>query len=291
LTPKRLTPKRLTWALGFLLTIVVVFMFLGSGRSTIITGLALPNSLIGAFLLILLEGFFVWRHMAAASADISGVWHGQTSGLSYVIDKHDDSYRLSVGGHRLLIKDIQKDRMTGQLVLTVRTDSGLLALWSFKAGKDAAGTPMLQLDQDSVASDELHLQRELTPVDRSRLVQSKIAKKPLWSPAFDCGKAGTDVERMICSDQSLGAMDVQMAKAVHAAVNDAAISDAQKTDSIEKNFRVMRARIRRAFSPEFPDTFHLKTGFFFIGRLPPASWDSPSGCARRQASFSRALST
>jgi uncharacterized protein YecT (DUF1311 family) len=192
-------------------------------------GISGQKIIIGAVLLILLAGFFVWRHMAAASADISGVWHGQTSGLSYVIDRHEDSYRLSVGGHRLLIKDIQKDRMTGQLVLTVRTDSGLLALWSFKAGKDAAGAPVLQLDQDSVASDELHLQRELTAVDRSRLVQSKIAKKPLWAPAFDCGKADTDVERMICTDQSLGAMDVQMAKAVHAAVNDAAISDAQKT--------------------------------------------------------------
>jgi len=43
--------------LGVLLTIVVVFFFLGSAKSTLITGLALPNSLIGAFFLMSLAGF------------------------------------------------------------------------------------------------------------------------------------------------------------------------------------------------------------------------------------------
>ncbi len=38
--------------LGILLTIFVVFLFLGNFRSTIITGLALPNSLLGSFILM-----------------------------------------------------------------------------------------------------------------------------------------------------------------------------------------------------------------------------------------------
>ncbi len=45
--------------LGVLLTVFVVFLFLGSGRSTLITGLALPNSLIGAFILMALAGFSI----------------------------------------------------------------------------------------------------------------------------------------------------------------------------------------------------------------------------------------
>jgi HAE1 family hydrophobic/amphiphilic exporter-1 len=45
--------------LGVILTIVVVLFFLGSIRSTIITGLALPNSLLGSFLLMWLAGFSV----------------------------------------------------------------------------------------------------------------------------------------------------------------------------------------------------------------------------------------
>ncbi|MBL7543356.1 MAG: efflux RND transporter permease subunit [Bdellovibrionaceae bacterium] len=45
--------------IGVILTIIVVYFFLGSGRSTFITGLALPNSLIGAFFLMSLAGFSI----------------------------------------------------------------------------------------------------------------------------------------------------------------------------------------------------------------------------------------
>jgi HAE1 family hydrophobic/amphiphilic exporter-1 len=45
--------------IGIILTILVVFFFLGSLRSTIITGLALPNSLLGAFILMYLFGFSI----------------------------------------------------------------------------------------------------------------------------------------------------------------------------------------------------------------------------------------
>lgn len=45
--------------LGTLFAVIVVFLFLGSLRSTIITGLALPNSLIGAFILISIAGYTI----------------------------------------------------------------------------------------------------------------------------------------------------------------------------------------------------------------------------------------
>lgn len=44
---------------GIFLAVIVVYFFLASGRSTIITGLALPNSLIGAFILMALAGFTI----------------------------------------------------------------------------------------------------------------------------------------------------------------------------------------------------------------------------------------
>ena len=43
--------------IGIILTLIVVFMFLGNGRSTLITGIAIPNSLLGAFLLMGWAGF------------------------------------------------------------------------------------------------------------------------------------------------------------------------------------------------------------------------------------------
>ncbi|MCM2322392.1 MAG: efflux RND transporter permease subunit [Oligoflexia bacterium] len=45
--------------IGIILTILVVFFFLGNVRSTLITGLALPNSLLGAFILMSLAGFSI----------------------------------------------------------------------------------------------------------------------------------------------------------------------------------------------------------------------------------------
>lgn len=44
---------------GTLLTIIVVYFFLGSLKSTLITGFALPNSLLGAFIFMSLFGFSV----------------------------------------------------------------------------------------------------------------------------------------------------------------------------------------------------------------------------------------
>jgi HAE1 family hydrophobic/amphiphilic exporter-1 len=48
-----------TIVIGIILTIIVVYFFLGSFRSTIITGFAIPNSLIGAFALMALAGFSI----------------------------------------------------------------------------------------------------------------------------------------------------------------------------------------------------------------------------------------
>ncbi|MCE5300563.1 MAG: efflux RND transporter permease subunit [Spirochaetia bacterium] len=45
--------------LGALLAIVIVFLFLGNFRSAIITAVALPNSIIGAFFLIWVSGFTI----------------------------------------------------------------------------------------------------------------------------------------------------------------------------------------------------------------------------------------
>lgn len=48
-----------TIVIGIILTVVVVFFFLASFRSTFITSLALPNSLLGAFILMAIAGFSI----------------------------------------------------------------------------------------------------------------------------------------------------------------------------------------------------------------------------------------
>jgi HAE1 family hydrophobic/amphiphilic exporter-1 len=59
--PIRLNIKDVTEniIIGIILAILVVYLFLGNVRSTIITGLALPNSILGAFVLIYLMDFSI----------------------------------------------------------------------------------------------------------------------------------------------------------------------------------------------------------------------------------------
>lgn len=48
-----------TMIIGILLAVVVVYLFLGNIRSTIITGIAIPNSILGAFVLMYFMGFTI----------------------------------------------------------------------------------------------------------------------------------------------------------------------------------------------------------------------------------------
>ncbi len=48
-----------TMIIGIILAILVVYLFLGNLRSTIITGIAIPNSILGAFILMYVMGFTV----------------------------------------------------------------------------------------------------------------------------------------------------------------------------------------------------------------------------------------
>lgn len=50
---------RETIIIGIILTVIVVFFFLGSMRSTLITSLAIPNSLLGSFVLMYICGFSI----------------------------------------------------------------------------------------------------------------------------------------------------------------------------------------------------------------------------------------
>ncbi len=50
---------KFTIILAIILAIIVVYMFLGNIRSTLITGFAIPNSLLGAFILMYIMGFTI----------------------------------------------------------------------------------------------------------------------------------------------------------------------------------------------------------------------------------------
>ncbi|HEX6592564.1 MAG TPA: hypothetical protein VF050_11240, partial [Moraxellaceae bacterium] len=161
--------------------------------------------------------FLGWQRLAGAPTDLSGVWILIGSNTTLVLEKQGADYRLSLGGRRLTVKDVDRDNANHQINLTVVTDSGLLATWSLSTEKDGESRRLLYVDRDGFARDPFMLQRELTDADRARLAKARPARQPLWSPSFDCGKAATDVERMICSDAELAEMDKHIAAVVSAA--------------------------------------------------------------------------
>lgn len=166
-----------------------------------------------AVLLVAVAGFG-WQRWASPPDDLSGVWMVLGGNTTLVLEKQEDDYRLTLGGRRLTVKSVDIDRVRQQTVLSVVTDSGLLAVWTLHMGREGENTSMLFVNQDGFLEDAYVLQRSLTAVDRKRLGSAKAAKKPLWSPSFDCGRAATDVERMICSDRELAELDRRLADVI-----------------------------------------------------------------------------
>lgn len=170
-------------------------------------------AIVGLVLLVALAGFG-WQRLAAPPDDLSGIWMELGGNTTLVLEKRDDDYRLSLGGRRLTVKSVDIDRARKQTLLSVVTDSGLLAIWTLQKSQEGEDRTMLFVSRDGFTQDPYVLQRSLTALDRKRLGDTKPAKKPLWSPSFDCGRAVTDVERMICSDRELAELDKRLAEAV-----------------------------------------------------------------------------
>lgn len=184
---------------------------------------------LAALIAVMVAAYFVLSGNQAE--DLSGVWKSQDSGQTYVLDKIAGDkldYRLTVAGHRLLVESVDADATHHQISLTVRTDSGLKAIWTFAVAKNANDKKIssLTLDQDGLAVESLIFQRLLTNTDKIRISHLKPNRKVLWSPAFSCEKAASDVERLICTYKELAVMDSQVSRLVKSA--DANTKNVQK---------------------------------------------------------------
>lgn len=175
-----------------------------------------------ATLIAVIVTIVVYFEFFYSQEDLSGVWKSQDSGQTYVLDKIADDkldYRLTVAGHRLLVESVDADATHHQISLTVRTDSGLKAIWTFAVAKNANDKKIssLTLDQDGLAVESLIFQRLLTNTDKVRISHLKPNRNVLWSPAFSCEKAASDVERLICTYKELAVMDSQVSRLVKSA--------------------------------------------------------------------------
>ena len=85
---------------------------------------------------------------------------------------------------------------------------------------------------EDVVQDEVVVDQEQSPgmeeqtSDATEVPNAEVATAPDWSPSFDCSKASTNAENMVCSSRELSGLDVQMAEAYKAA---SAIRDIRST--------------------------------------------------------------
>lgn len=185
--------------------------------------------IVAGVIVALALAVWAWRQTAGGGApeDISGVWRSAASGEVYVFAKEGEDYRLTVAGRRLPVTEVAK--AGDQLLLTVRTDSFLKAVWSLSETKSATGGRQLRLDKDGFAAEDLGFQRALTSADLQRIARLRAAKKPLWSPSYDCSKAASEPERLICSDAGLAQLDVSLARRYKEVSDDPVQREAQST--------------------------------------------------------------
>jgi hypothetical protein len=180
----------------------------------------------GVVLVVAAIAAFIMMRPPASSLvdDVSGVWKSQATGALYVLHKTDHGYRLTIGGNRFVVESSETIAKSSQILLTVTTESMLRSIWTLTPQVVEGMAATMTVDKDGFEKDELVYQRQLTAADKKRIDLLKAPKKALWSPAYNCVKAASDVERMICADKTLADSDVKIAQLV----KEQSLADDQK---------------------------------------------------------------
>ncbi|HEX5276213.1 MAG TPA: hypothetical protein VFW42_00930 [Fluviicoccus sp.] len=164
-------------------------------------------------------GYFI-KTLIGSVPEVPGVWKGNADGRTYEIDRQNDGYLLAIDGRRLPVQSAEINRRRGEVRLRVQTGSGLVANWTLNLVETPGSGMAIHLDKDGLASETLTFKHVLSPGDRQRLQTLTPDTSIRWSPSFDCTKAETAVQRMLCTDRALAASDVRLAALAKAAGKD-----------------------------------------------------------------------
>lgn len=187
--------------------------------------------------------------------DISGVWRA-TDGTMVSIVYDDKRLRLLFGSDAIPVQVGAIDEQNHTTNLKVTLPNGKPGIWTiaqvFDSNKESFSLQITLHDgtQDQlsfvrkISTDDLNViaaaetrihtgsisdvvaqpKMDATEVHAEIAAQSArptepAAANPSWAPSFDCEKASTGQERLICSDPDLAAADVALAQAYQAARN------------------------------------------------------------------------
>lgn len=171
----------------------------------------------------------VWRERTAVGPDNLIIQEAQNNELRMLLPSGE--------GYLGVIDSFDSRTKTVNVVYT-HHKSLVSFIWTYRHVYDSSGMPGLQVTFQTGGSNSMLLVRSLTGIDKQKLsaglAKTRAASKsetfdsrPLASakadsysiiedspqPSFDCQKASTQVERLICSSDELATLDVKMVQA------------------------------------------------------------------------------
>lgn len=190
--------------------------------------------------------------------DISGVWRA-SDGTMVSIVYADSRLRLLFGADAIPVQVGAIDEKNHTTNLKVVLTDGKPGIWTVSKVFDSANSEAfnLQLTLHDGTQDQLSFVRKISTDDLnviaaaetrirtgsiSEAMAQPVAQQPLenieavseaepaqtpaaaisWAPSFDCSKASSGSERLICSSKELSAADVELMQAYRAARNASA---------------------------------------------------------------------
>lgn len=156
-----------------------------------------------------------------------GVWT-----IRQIWDKEKTTFHLQLTLHDgtqdelSFVRKISADDLNKIANAEARAQPGSIGAAAKAADAVAPPTPPVQAQPVSAAAPTPPV---VAPVAEQAVIAPNVPVSVTWTPSFDCTKASTGPERLICSSKELSAADVKLAQAYKTAANISTDKDALKS--------------------------------------------------------------
>lgn len=158
--------------------------------------------------------------------EMSGVWRGKSDGMMVIMRYSENKFQMLEGDKAIPVSLGEIDTDNKLVNLNVTRPDGKPAVWTIREIWDPQHkslTLQLTLDEGEqeefafvrkVSVDDLNVIANAEAIDRQKATAPAPGSQPgnNFTPSFDCAKASTGPERLICSNQELAEADVKMAQ-------------------------------------------------------------------------------
>lgn len=159
----------------------------------------------------------------AIKQGMNGVWRSERDGSLLMLVLQNRKVSLTLADATVPAKFDSIDVGSQSVNLSINQKDTGTVVWTLQqvGEKDK---PALLLTREDGSQDKLQFVRKMGPADQNRLANLKLKdKRDVGKPApsFDCSRAQSGVEQMICSDRELARADVELNRLYKAALKSA----------------------------------------------------------------------